>query len=268
MADDNDRSRTAGFFALTFAITWSLQAPSTLATLGAIAGPAEKFLPLAGLGAFGPMLAAIALSSRRAGGAGVRALFAGIAPKRELWRWYVFALVVPGLLLAVPLALYGAVTGRAVGPLVYPPDAPERWIALVFFSFGEEIGWRGYALPRLMARYGALGASLIVGALWTLWHGPMFVMEGSALRMMILAAPLMLGGSVLYTWAYRRTERSLLVALLLHAGAHLNNSFRALPTNTLPATIHAIAYTALAALLIAFDRETFAWRSAGASAAK
>jgi membrane protease YdiL (CAAX protease family) len=268
MTDDKDRTSTAGFFALTFAITWSLQAPSTLAKLGVIAGPYEKYLPFAGLGAFGPMLAGLVLSSRRAGGPGARALFSGLAPRGPLWRWYLFALVLPGLLLTAPLALYATVTGRAVGPLVYPPDAPERWIALVFFSVGEELGWRGYALPRLMARYGSLGASLIVGALWTLWHGPMFVMEGSALRMMLLAAPLMLGGSVIYTWAYRRTGGSLLVALLLHAGAHLNNSFRALPANELPATIHAIAYTALAALLIAFDRETFARRGAEASSTK
>lgn len=253
-------TRTAPFFALTLALSFTLQTPALLAKLSVISGPYEKYLPLVGLGALGPMIIGLLLSSQRAGGPGVRTLFAGLAPRRSLAGWYVFALLLPGILLTVPLALYAIATGTDVGPWAYPPNAPERWIALVLFPIGEELGWRGYAQPRLLQRYSALTASMIVGGCWALWHLLMFVIEGSTLFQMIASVPLFLAGSVIYTWAYTRTNHSLLVAVLLHVGVHLNNSHRALPANALPANVHTIAHVAFALALLAIDRETFSSR--------
>lgn len=268
MIDPRDDTRTARFFALTLALSFALQTPALLAKLAVIPGPYEKYLPLVGLGALGPMIVGLVLSSKRAGGPGVRSLFDGLAPRRSLAGWYVFALVLPGILLTVPLALYALASGQSVGPWAYPPNAPERWIALVLFPIGEELGWRGYAQPRLLARYSPLVASAIVGSNWALWHLFMFVIEGSSATQMLSSVPLFLAGSVIYTWAYKRTNHSLLVAVLLHAGAHLNNSHRALPANELPATVHTLAHVAFALGLLAIDRETFSSRSETVRAAR
>jgi membrane protease YdiL (CAAX protease family) len=86
----------------------------------------------------------------------------------------------------------------------------------------EEIGWRGFALPRLEARYKPLLGALIVGVLWALWHIPLFVWSGSPMSKM----PFwtwgvgVLGRSILLAWLYNRSGRSLAICSLFHV---LNN---------------------------------------------
>jgi membrane protease YdiL (CAAX protease family) len=252
------KSKSAGpFFALALGITWTLQLPAVLAKHGVIAGPAERFLPLMGLGALGPMLAAIILSAREGGRAEVRALFRPLARYDVKARWYAVALLLPGSLLVLALATYTLVTGRSAGPWLYPPIEPERIAAMVMFPLGEEIGWRGYAQPRLLERRGALATSGIIGVFWGLWHVMMFDVSGVSPGAMLESLPMFLAGSVLFSWLWARTGGSLLLAVLLHVGTHLNNSARALPANPIPATAHTIAYVLFALALIALDRRTF-----------
>jgi membrane protease YdiL (CAAX protease family) len=80
----------------------------------------------------------------------------------------------------------------------------------------EEAGWRGYALPRLQARFSPLTASIILGPIWALWHGPLLIgmlQEAGPWRMLVRI--LMIG--VAFTWLYNRTGGSLLAVMLLHA---------------------------------------------------
>src|SRR5215211_4092979 len=101
-------------------------------------------------------------------------------------------------------------------------------ITLVFFIFpgsalGEEIGWRGYALPRLQYRRSALSASLILGVIWAFYHLPLFF-TGQAFRSPSLLVPFVVSGlalSVILTWVYNSTGGSLLLVVLLHATANL-----------------------------------------------
>ncbi|HVH95210.1 MAG TPA: CPBP family intramembrane glutamic endopeptidase, partial [Nocardioidaceae bacterium] len=88
---------------------------------------------------------------------------------------------------------------------------------------GEELGWRGFALPRLQARRSALTASLIVGAVWGTYHFPLFLL-GSPVRPFALFLPFALSCtimSIFYTWMYNGTGGSLLIAVLLHAATNL-----------------------------------------------
>ena len=91
-------------------------------------------------------------------------------------------------------------------------------VFLLFGPLGEEFGWRGYALPRLQARFGALAASLLVGVAWAAWHTPLFFDPTSSyaqLPPMVFVAR-MVGLAVLFTWLVNRTGRSLLFPLLAH----------------------------------------------------
>jgi uncharacterized protein len=251
--------KTWPFFLVAFCITWGCQVPGLLAHLGLVGGPEVRFLPLVGLGSLGPLLAGVLWSSRRCGGEGNRALFGRLFVPKVAVGFYLLAPLVSGALLALGLAAYGLFTRADVGPWIYPPRAPERLFAMVMFSVGEEVGWRGYALPRLRERYGALPASLLLGLLWGLWHIPMFLMVDLDLATAILLVLVFMpAGSVVFGWFFEKTRGSLTIAILLHMGAHLNNSHAALPRNCLPAYVHTAAYVLFATLLVVADRAR--WR--------
>jgi membrane protease YdiL (CAAX protease family) len=99
---------------------------------------------------------------------------------------------------------------------------------LIISGFSEELGWRGYALDRLQARWTPLVSSLILGAVHGLWHLPLFFVPGitqgemgiaswGALLFLVVAV----AGTVSYTWIYNNTQRSILSAILLHFLANL-----------------------------------------------
>lgn len=246
------QDRTLSFFLGAFGITWTLQLPAWLAHHGVIEGPQERFLPLVGLGALGPLLAAI-LAARLESRGGVRALFRPLFRWRVPLVWYLVALFLPGGLLLVGMTIFSFFGGSGSG--WYPPDEAARWVALLFFPLGEEVGWRGFALPRLQTRLGPLGASLLLGALWCAWHAMMFDLSGMSPTMMVGLLPFFMAGSVFFTWLWNRTEGSLLLAVLAHAGTHLNNSNRPLPAEVIPTVIHSIAFVFLALFLFLSDRE-------------
>jgi membrane protease YdiL (CAAX protease family) len=214
----------------------------------------------AGLGVFGPLLAAVLVSRFEAGGAGVRALFRPL----RIWRvgvwWYVIALGLPGALYVAGAAFFTFFGGRDVGPWFYPPDNTERIMAMLVIPFAEEIGWRGFALPRLQERYGVLKASLMLVLFWALWHFPMFIIVGVSASALLMAIPFFTAGSVVFSWIYNRTPAGLLLVLLAHLGAHLNNSHQALPGNIRPMAIHTAALVVAAILLVLTDRNV--WRAA------
>lgn len=249
------QDRTWPFFLAAFGITWGLQLPGLLVHTGLIPGPIEQYFPLIGLGAFGPLFAALLVNRKSAGGTGARALFrrfglGGFSPV-----WFIAALLVPGGLFVVGKFVFTLLGGAEPGPWLYLPLAAERIVAMFFFSFGEEVGWRGYAHPRLRRRYGAVIGSVILGVLWGFWHLPMFLLvDLEPLVMAVMFFVFLPAGSVVFGWFFERTHGSLLVAFLLHMGAHLNNTHQALPGNVVPAYVHTGAYLIAALGLVAFDR--------------
>jgi uncharacterized protein len=235
-------SRVTSFFLLAFGITWGLQLPGVLAQRGFLPGDPTAYLPWAGLGILGPLLAATTLTFREGGLVAVKQLYAPLLRWRVHWGWYVAGLVLPGALLTGLLLLL-KLAGRQ-GPIAYFPAAPALVFGLVI-SLAEEVGWRGYALPRLQARWGALAASAIIGVCWCFWHIPMFLGQGVPLNLMLVMLLFFIGASLLLTWIYNGTQGSLLAVVLAHWGAHLNNSHRALPDEVVPLVAHTIVYAAL-----------------------
>lgn len=147
------------------------------------------------------------------------------------WRthpgWVLLALFSPMLLQVVAVAIETALGGSPAA-WVHLPVAPEHIAALVVFSIGEEFGWRGYAHPRMVARFGAVTGSLLLGGGWALWHLLFLVSPQTGdvelLGLMMMAS--LLPWSVIYAWLLQRGHGSLAIAIALHAGAHLDNATR------------------------------------------
>ncbi|MCA9610562.1 MAG: CPBP family intramembrane metalloprotease [Myxococcales bacterium] len=249
------RTGTASFFLLAFALTWALQIPGVLARRGLLPGDPDAYVPLAMLGIFGPLVAAAILAGREDGRAGLRALFGPLLRARVKVRFYLLALFLPGLLLSGGLALM-KLAGYE-GEVAYLPQAAQLPVILII-SVAEEVGWRGWALPRLTARYGAFAASVILGALWTVWHIPMFMGVGVPLETLPVMLLLFVGGSLFFTWLVRRSGGSLLIAVAAHAGAHLNNSHASIPDgDMLPMLVGAVVYAGLGLAVAYLDRADF-----------
>jgi uncharacterized protein len=236
------RPGTLNFFLLTFAITWGLQFPGVFAQRGILPGDPDAYMPLAGLGIFGPLATATFLSYREGGKPAVRALYSPLLRFRVHPGWYAAALLLPGALLTSVLWLLN-LAGRD-GPVAYVPGLSGVAFGLVI-SVAEELAWRGYALPRLETTIGTLGASLLIGVMWYLWHIPMFLGLGVPLNLVFVMLLYFTGASMFLGWIYNGTQGSLLLVALGHLGAHLNNSHRALPLEVVPLVVHAVLYAAL-----------------------
>jgi uncharacterized protein len=238
----------ASFFIGAFAVTWGLQLPAVLAKAGFLPGPLEAYMPFAMLGVLGPLAAATWLSAREGGKPAVRALYARLLRYRVHVGWYAAALLVPGLALTGVLLVFRTLGWQ--GDVIFLPSIGGV-IGAIVISLGEEVGWRGYALPHLQRRYGPFGASGLIAIAWTLWHIPMFIGAGVSLALLPVMFLLFSGGSLMYTWIYNGTGGSLLLVVLAHIGAHLNNSHAALPDSVLPAVVHAVIYAAIGYAVLA-----------------
>ena len=149
------RAPLLSFFVLACALTWSC----------VLLAPVSPAFGLLGL--FGPSAAAVIVTAAGEGRAGVRTLLARVLDWRVRPAWYAVALGLPFVLTGAAALLHLLLGGAGPFPL-YPIGVLS--IVLAVLVVGEEIGWRGYALPRLTARFGVLGASLILGLLWACWH--------------------------------------------------------------------------------------------------
>lgn len=206
------------FFVLACAVTWALDA-TLAAHWWTHRAPPEWSMLLAGLGAWGPAMAA-AVVAWRAG-----TLRGTFGPWRTNPLWPLLALLLPWLL-RLPAVLLEAVLGNPPERWMLLPTRPEQWVAMVMFSFGEELGWRGFAHPRVVARWGPTVGPAILGVVWAVWHLLMMVTpEG---RYDVLQLALLLGifppSSILVGRLMDRAGGSLWVAVALHAGGHLDNA--------------------------------------------
>lgn len=245
------------YFALAFGITWLVQLPAVLAHFGVMGGSADPYMNLAGLGLFGPMIAALIASRMEPGGAGARAFWSSIWRSKAQPGWYLLALTLPALGYLLVRSVYGLFASDG-GRWLYLPGDPQHVVAMIVAPIGEEIGWRGYALPRLQQRFSRLNAAVLLGALWGAWHLMMYLLAGVSTDILLVSIVFLIPGSVVFSWLYNRSQSSVLVAILAHAGVHLNNPNQALGGSTTPFYLNVAVYTLLAALVLA-DRK--AWRS-------
>lgn len=260
---DRSASKSAGvarFFALALGFTWLLQLPALLAQRAVIPGPAERYVPLAALGGFGPLLAAVLAARAEGGREGVRALFRRLRIGPVAPGWFAAALFGFGAIHVAGMAVY-ALAGGEVDRWLYLPENGQQVAAMLMIPFIEETGWRGFALPRMIPRHGVLRASLLLGAAWAAWHAVMFALQGATPLTFVLMSLNVLLGSVVFGWLYQRTRGSLLVAVVAHAGVHLNNPTHALPARVAPFAVFTAAVAAAALAVAVLDRRAMAART-------
>src|SRR5215217_3961977 len=216
------RHPVATFLALSYASAWAWWLP--LVILQYDRTPPALGLVLAILGSAMPSTMAIVLVARLHGGAEVRRLLRRLVMVRVGIFWYAAIIALTALMV---VAVWVSTLFGAPAPVVVATVAGT--LSIFLFSIfpgsavGEELGWRGFALPRLQARHSALAASLIVGAVWGTYHFPLFLL-GSPVRPFALFLPFALSCvimSIFYTWMYNGTGGSLLLAVLLHAATNL-----------------------------------------------
>ena len=161
------------YFVLAYLLSWVLW---PLVILNPTSSP---LFPL------GPLIAAVIVALLAGGGRELWALLRQLGRWRVHPIWYVIALVGPFVMAALTAAL-----AIAVGVPVRRTGAYTDWQAIGFFflstiilvGLGEEVGWRGFALPRLQRRLDAIWAALVLGVLWALWHLPELISEPTGQR--------------------------------------------------------------------------------------
>jgi len=163
------RSSLPGFCVLAYALTWLCWLPLVLARRGVIALPASEEW-LATVGQFGPFAAAVLCAAWGGGARGAHDLLRRFLIRRVRIRWFAVALLLPPVGMGCAILAHAVLHGLPLAVAV-PSDLatvlPHLLITLVIGGpLGEEPGWRGFALPRLRARWHPVAASAVLGVLW------------------------------------------------------------------------------------------------------
>jgi len=217
------------FYILAFGISWLGMISAVLGSraIAPFDSPYVQILSI--FYAIGPVLAAVIVSQVVDGKTGVQALNQGLIRWRVGLVWYLVAVLGP-----VFLAIAAQIVTKLLGLPITIPVSPSNlslyaMLALVInfcANICEEIGWRGFALPRLQKQHNALIATLIVGILWALWHLPLVFLVGNPMaEFPILWFFIIVTNAVIYTWIYNSTKGSILLVALFHGALNIWGPF-------------------------------------------
>ena len=191
-------------------------------------------------GMWGPSFSALVITGIGSGKTDVRSLLSRLLHWRVSLQWFLFALLV----IPASKMLVFFITWLSGSTLL----ENSRWLALaslipiflIFFAYGaplqEELGWRGYALPRLQQHWGALLGMLILALLWIGWHFPLFWIPGGPydianqpfIPFLVNFLAYMLPSTFLFTWLYNNAKGSVLLCMILHAANNTSGSIASL----------------------------------------
>ena len=231
----------ASFFVLAYFIN-GLAALVT-AYLFTIPGPILWFLQI-----FSPTLSAVIVSLGIGGWGEVKRLFSGFLRVRASAWWYLsaFSLMLVPLLFALVYHLLGYSSPGIKPGMTVPLLLGQVVYTLFSGPVAEEAGWRGFALPRLQKRFGALSSSLILGCIWACWHLPFYAISGGGAG---LPFPIYFGMvlvvTVFITWTYNNTNGSLLLCVFTHFSFNFSSAFIAGHLGLLPPMVFQMGCGAL-----------------------
>ncbi len=226
------RRPVAAFFVLTYVISWAIWLSMVVLSLD-IQTLLGRVLNIVAI--FGPTLAGLILTAVHHGSSGVGQLIGRLWRPQPRPAWIGVALFLPLVIMAAAAAL-----AFFLGELTLATAASAGWLLLlgefvrIFFfggPLGEEIGWRGYALPRLLRDHSPMKASVLLGLVWGMWHAPIYAIAGTGQNEMLRSGgsfPFLfaafvvwtMGLSILFTGLYRLARGNLLVVILFHTAVN------------------------------------------------
>jgi CAAX protease family protein len=210
------------YFLIAYAISWIVFIPYVLADWGILQGNYTIFYILH---TFGPAMAAILMTLIISGKVGLQEFRKRIRQRSAPWQWYSFILLgIPLLVILGIVVQPGALANFKGFTPALLAGYPFFYVATIFgVGLGEEPGWRGFALPRLQTRYGALWGTLLLGVLWSCWHLPDFLTaskgggQGVDFLNFSIFTLAVISLSVVMTWIFNHTHGSIFIAILAHA---------------------------------------------------
>jgi membrane protease YdiL (CAAX protease family) len=214
---------------LMFLLTW----PIDLSNSGLL--PFEVPFIVALLVGYGITFASLMMTGLTLGRDGLVALLKRFLIWRVGWKWYLAAfLLAPSLtvlavyihaeLVGVPPDFSTVMAHKIFGGAAYLPLFILPFFLVDLITNGEEIGWRGYVLPRLQAKYSALTSTLILGVIWGFWHLPKYLSHWNTVSFawfMVHATAY----AIILTWLCNNTKGSLLLVAISHASANTAGVF-------------------------------------------
>ena len=233
------RHPLVAYFILAYALAWML--------IPLVVSVSVAFGLLA---LFGPAIAAIIVTGVVEGRSGVKQLLRRAVQGRAGLKWIAIAAGLPLLVSATVVVLNAVLLGKPIA--IVPNEAPVFTLIIGLLVIGEEIGWRGFALPRLQERFNSLTASLILGGLWAAWHLPNAFIPG--LGFYLTAFPVFLvyvvSMTVLFTWLANCTRGSVWIAWLFHAAINVSGGFLFIGDNERQMWLGTIVFAAAALIVV------------------
>jgi len=234
----SDTRKVWFFFTLTFVISWGIWIPVNLFLRRGL-----DLHPFILVGGYGPFLAAIMVTWKMEGRVGLREWLSRTFKWRINIVWYLLAAFLLPIGIAVfQYGLYLLLGGHADFSNALPWWNYPLGLVLVTILFGgnEEPGWRGFALPKLLTHHSPIVTNFIIAPIWVAWHLPLYFAPGwsgadQPLEWFLLYA---LGLSLILTWVYLKSSRSVFPVMLLHAGT--NHVFKYFPMEMV--VIRSLAY--------------------------
>lgn len=169
---------------------------------------------------WGPCIAAIIIMGIINGKAGIKSLFIKVSIRKSSLKWGIMGATIPIFCCLVTYILYVLIEHGKIVPIVLTRSIGIYLVCLlatIFGSYGEEIGWRGFMLPKLNQKYSLFISSLIVGVVWGLWH-MRFQLGLPAFGAFILAVIFF---SIFFTWICAKTNGNIFVAIVSHTSINI-----------------------------------------------
>jgi CAAX protease family protein len=250
----------AAYFVLACLISWTIWLPLVTQSRGASA-PSLRYQHF--FGAIGPSAAALIIAAISMGYSGVVRLGRDMAKWHVGVHWYLISLFGPAALYvigATGVGLYSG-TGADFSRFGQSDEFPTLGLTGVWllqtmtFGVGEEVGWRGFALPRLQTKHSALSATLMLSIIWAIWHIPTFFYRPGYSNMSpadIVGWYLsLLTGAILLTWLYNSSKGSVLIAALFHGSVDVAFTSKLMDARIMTAMGVLIVVWAIVVILVA-----------------
>lgn len=219
------------FFVLAFVLPWAVWGTTIAEQHGVLSWHVPSSLAFW----LGLTIAAYLAAALSGGTPAVLDLLRRLVRVRVAWVYYVAALLLVPLIAGIAILVGKLFGGSAnVGEEVSAGALPAVFaLNLWLFLITEETAWRGLALPRLQNRMSPLGAALLLGLVWGVWHVPLFLTEGTfQARIPFLGFMLsILATSVMISWLYNRARGSVLIAALCHASTDVTIAYLGVMTS-------------------------------------